>query len=177
MTRLQRAHLAEDGSRPEHMAEVEEIVDSAIIDVELEAGNVAQCRDFGCEGIAASLLGDEQRLDPKRVARERERFRVAVPDRRRIHALEAQPGVVAPAQVRREQGFDVAPGAELVAGLQLATQVEVIDDLAVADDRIASVGTGDRLMAVLGVDNAEPAHAEPEIAVDERACVVGSAVN
>ncbi len=141
MTRLQRAHLAEDRSRSEHMAEVEEIVDPAIVDVELEAGDVAQCRDFGCEGVTAGLLGDEQRLDPQRVASERQRSRAAVPDRRRIHALEAQPGVVAPAQVRREQGFDVAPGAELVAGLQLAAQVEVIDDLAVADDRIAPVGS------------------------------------
>ena len=56
-------------------------------------------------------------------------------------------------------------------------KLEVIDDLAVADDRIASVRAGDRLVAVLEVDDAEPAHAEAEIAVDEIAGVVGTAMD
>jgi hypothetical protein len=45
----------------------------------------------------------------------------------------------------------------------------MIDDLTVANDRIASVGAEDRLMAAGDVDNAEAPHPEAEIALGEQA--------
>ena len=45
----------------------------------------------------------------------------------------------------------------------------MIDDLAIEDDRQAAVGADDRLMAARDIDDAEPAHAEAEVAVDEMA--------
>jgi hypothetical protein len=53
----------------------------------------------------------------------------------------------------------------------------MIDDLAIANDRIASVGAGDRLMAAFDVDNAEAAHSESEVAVDEKAGIIGAALD
>src|SRR6476661_5155838 len=159
------------------MAEVEEIVDPAIVDVEFEARDVAQCRNFGSKSEAASLFRDEQRLDPKGVASKRQGPCVAVPDRRGIHTFEAQPGVLPPAQVSGQQSLDVAASAEVVARLELAAQVEMIDDLAVADDRITPVGAGNRLVPMFDIDDAEAAHPKAEIAVHQAAGVVRSAVN
>ena len=63
-----------------------------------------------------------------------------------------------------------------IAALELAAQLGMIEDLAVEDDRVAAVGAEDRLVAALDVDDAEPAHAEAEIAVDEIAGIVGAAM-
>jgi hypothetical protein len=52
----------------------------------------------------------------------------------------------------------------------------MIEDLAVEDDYMPAVGTEDRLVAALDIDNAEPAHPKTEIAVREIACVVRAAV-
>ena len=174
---LERADLAEDGARRERVAEAEEIVDAVLVEVEGVVGKLAQRGDFGREGEAARLLGEEQRLDADRVAGERQALCELVPDGDREHAFEPGPGVVAPAQVSGEDGLGVAViGLEGVAALELAPQRRMIDDLAVEDDRVAPVGAEDRLVAAFDVDDAEAAHAEAEIAVDEIAGVIGAAV-
>src|SRR5207245_3672522 len=111
-------------------------------------------------GDAAGLLGEEERLDADRIARERQTLRQLVPDRDREHAFEAGPDVVAPAQVRLEDRLGVAMvGLEGVAGFQLAPQRRMNHDLAVENDRIALIGAEDRLVPALDVDDAEAAHA------------------
>ena len=67
-------------------------------------------------------------------------------------------------------------GLEGVAALELAAQRGMIDDLAVEHDRMAAVGAEDRLVSAGDVDDAEPAHAEAEVAVDQIAGIVGSAM-
>jgi hypothetical protein len=42
----------------------------------------------------------------------------------------------------------------------------MIDDLAIAYDRISSVSAGDGLASMLDIDDAEAPHAETEVAVD-----------
>ena len=74
----------------------------------------------------------------------------------------------------RQDRFGVAVAPEGVARrLKLAAQLEMVVDLAVEDDRIASVGRLHRLMAASDVDDAEPSHAEAEIAIDHLPAVVG----
>ena len=59
---------------------------------------------------------------------------------------------------------------------QFAADFGMVDDLTVADDRVAAVLAGDRLVPARDVDNAETAHAEAEIAIDQVAGVIGPAV-
>ena len=118
-----------------------------------------------------------KRLDPDRVAGERQALLELVPDRDRIHALEPRPGIVAPAEISGEDGLGIAVvGLEGVAALELAAKFGMIEDLAVEDDRVARVGAEDRLVPAFDVDDAEPAHPEAEIAVGEIAGVVGTAM-
>src|SRR5206468_9666535 len=144
MTGRKRLHLAEDGARAEHMAEAEEVVDSALVDIEREAGDIAQRIDLRPEREAAVLLGHEQRLDPERIADQQQRPRLAVPDRRRVHAVRLEPRLVAPGDEGGEQGLDVASGRESIGWADLAAELGMIDDLAIGDDRITTVGAIDR---------------------------------
>src|SRR5690348_102915 len=160
------------------MAEAEEVMDSALVDVEAIAGHVAQAGDLGTEGEAAFLFRDEQRLDAHRVAGERQPLLELVPDGDGEHAFEPAPRAIAPAQPGGEDGLGVAMvGLEAVSSLELAAKVGMIDDLPVEDDRVAAVGAEDRLMPAFHIDDAEAAHAEAEIAINEIAGIVGSAMD
>src|SRR6185436_20319839 len=76
-----------------------------------------------------------------------------------------------------EQTLGVRVRAETPAArFEAAAQLAVVVNLAVERDREAAVVGGDRLMAVLDVDDAETAHAERDGAVDELSAVVGTAM-
>src|SRR6185503_14897816 len=177
MPREQSPNLSEDRSRAEDMAKAEKVADSLIVHIEFEAGKNPESRDLGRKCDAALLLGVEQRLDAEGIASERQGPREMIPDRDRIHSFETQPDVFAPFQEPGEQCFDVAAGAESEAALQLTPQLEMIDDLAVADDRIAAVRAGNRLVTMFDVDDAETPHAEAEVVIDEIPGVVRSLVH
>src|SRR5690242_21942248 len=127
------------------MAEAEEVMDSALVDVEAIAGHVAQAGDLGTEGEAAFLFRDEQRLDAHRVAGERQPLLELVPDGDGEHAFEPAPRAIAPAQPGGEDGLGVAM-VRLEAGtaFELTGQLGMIDDLAVAEGAIVALGAGDR---------------------------------
>ena len=159
------------------MAKTEEVVDALRVYVEPMVGQVPQTVDLGSKAKPAVLLGHEQRLDADRVAGEDEALIELVPDRDRIHALEPYPSVVAPAQIGGEDRLRIAViGLEGVAALQLAPELGMVEDLAVEDDRMPTVGAQDRLVAAFDIDDAEPAHAEAEVTVSQIAGVVGPAV-
>src|SRR5438067_1929619 len=67
-------------------------------------------------------------------------------------------------------------GLERVPAFELAPERRMIDDLAVEDDRVAAVGAEHRLMPAFDVDDAEAAHAEAEVAVDQVAGVIRTPV-
>src|SRR6185312_14771379 len=96
-------------------------------------------------------LGNDQWLDSERVAGKTKRPRLPIPYRSRIHALGAEPGFVAPAEISRKERLDVASRPERIGTADLVAELKMIDDLAIADDRVASVGTGDRLVPGLDV--------------------------
>jgi hypothetical protein len=150
------------------VAEAKEVVHAALVDVELEARRAAQAADLGGEGEAAALLGHKQGLDTEGIAREAERSALSVPNGRGIHPFDSRPRIVSPANERCEQGFDIAPRCEAIS-TQLAPKFEVIDDLAIADDCEASIGTDHRLVPAGDVDNAEATHAKAEVAIDQDA--------
>ena len=100
--------------------------------------------------------------------------RLAVPDRDREHAVEPPPGHVGPLPPGREYHLRVAAGREAVSkGAQLVPQCAIVVDFAIEDDDVTSVLAEDRLIASLQIDDAEPTHAEAEIAVHEGALAVG----
>ena len=62
------------------------------------------------------------------------------------------------------------------AGHEAAPQVLVVVDLSVEDDHLGTVFGEDRLAAAAQVDDAEPAHAEADGAVEVEPLVVGAAM-
>ena len=98
--RLEADNLAVDRARGLDVAVGKEFVDRAIIDGEAVAGQHPQRADFRGEGDSAVLLGDVERLDPQRVARQSEHALAPVPDRGGAHPFEPQPGFVAAARSR-----------------------------------------------------------------------------
>jgi hypothetical protein len=156
----------------------EEVEHPAFVDAEIMLRQYAQRADLRGECDAIMLLGNIQRLDPERVARERQSPLSPVPDRDGVHAFEAKPGIVLPAQVARQQGLGVAVRPEAYASpFQFPPQVEVIVDLAVEHDRIAVIGREHRLVPARDVDDAQPTHAEAEVAFDQQTAVVRPAMN
>src|SRR5690242_8400609 len=144
MSGLERTNLLEDGARREGVAEAEEVIDAVAVEIERMFGKAAERGDLGREGDAAPLLADEQRLDPDGIAREDQPLLQLVPNGDGKHAFEPVPRVVAPAQIGSEDRFRIAViRLELVAGLELAAQLRMIEDLAVVNDRVARVGAED----------------------------------
>ena len=59
---------------------------------------------------------------------------------------------------------------------EIGAQLEVIVNLAIADDVNASVLVGNRLPAAIEIDNAEPAHGQADAGFDEETVLIRSAV-
>ena len=177
VARLQWPDLPEDRPWRKRVAEGEEVVDPVLVEIEKVIRKLSKSSDLGGEGEPAPLMGEEQRLDSERIAGERQALRQLVPDGDRIHALQLEPGVVAPLEESGEDRLGVAMvGLELIAALELAAELGMIDDLSVEDDRMASVGAQKRLVTTGDVDDAEPPHPEAEVAVDEITGIVRAAV-
>ena len=73
------------------MAETEEIVDCAFLDIEAVLWQRAQCPDFGGKRQTTILLREVQRFDPKRIASERQRASHATGARRRRERRSGEP--------------------------------------------------------------------------------------
>jgi hypothetical protein len=119
----------------------------------------------------------EQRLDAEAVACEHEPARAGVPQRDREHAAQPheRPGALRLVEVPDHLG--VAARAEAVpARLELAAQLGVVVDLAVLRHGDGALLRGDRLVAVLEVDDGQAARIEHD-RPDRRAAVgVGAAM-
>ena len=90
-------------------------------------------------------------------------------------AASAGPRVVAPFAIGRQDRLGVAVRAKAVATpRKILAQRRVVVDFAVEDDGKMAIGSFDGLMSARDVDDAEPPHPEPEIAIDQQAFIVGS---
>ena len=132
------------------------------VDVAREARQREQRLQLGREGQPALDDAVDERLDPERVARQHEPPAAHVPQRQGEHPAqpfdERRPALL----VEVHEHLDVRAGAErMAAALQLTTQRAMVVELAVADHEHRAVLVGQRLIAVGGVDQREPADRQP----------------
>src|ERR1044071_3232175 len=85
--------------------------------------------------------------------------------------------VVAVLLVQVDDDFRIGMGIEAVAlRLELRTQLDVVEDLAVEDDPYCLVFVVDRLPATLEVDDAQPRVRQPDLLILVKARSIGTAV-
>ncbi len=104
------------------------------------------------EGQAVLQLGDIERLDAERVARQRQVVGAALVDGDRVHAAERLDIALAVAQPQMQRRLAVAAGGEPHLG-QCPAQLQVVVDLAVGDQRRRA--REQRLVAAIQVDDGE----------------------
>ena len=77
-----------------------------------------------------------------------------------------------------DQHLRIASRRKLVAfGGELGVEALVVVDLPIEDHDHTAVLVGDGLMAAREIDDAEPAHTEPDTAFDEAAPIIGASVH
>ena len=135
------------------------------------AGQLAKALGLGRKADAVGCLGDEQRLDPERVASREQHAVLGVPDQESEHPAQSRDGLRTPVVEGGDDRFTVALGAELRAVLrgQFLAQFDVVVDLAV-EDQCVPVGRlrrppPQRLVRMVDVDDREPVEAEDDVAV------------
>src|SRR5947208_17146080 len=80
--------------------------------------------------------------------------------------------------VQVDDDFGVAESGErMTAGDQLLTKRLIVVDLAIEHHPHGTVLIADRLLAALEIDDAEPAHAETDVAADKDAVIVRTAID
>ena len=118
-------HLPVDRARFLHVTETEEVVDRALVDIESMLGEHLESPDLGGKRDAVVLLGDVERLDAERVARQGQDASCMIPNGNGVHTLESEPGVVLPVHEACEERFGVAPRSEPKPGIgELVAEVE-----------------------------------------------------
>ena len=119
----------------------------------------------------------EERADAEPVARQKEAAVPHVPDGDRELAVEAGQAVGSVLLVRVQDDLGVGGGAEPVpSGLQVQSQLRVVEHLTVEDDPQGLVFVRDGLLAGAQVDDAQAGIAEPDVVVEVDAELVGSAM-
>src|SRR5262249_49358083 len=122
--------------------------------------------------------GVVERLLAHAVACEHEALGAGVPQGQPEHALEGINEVEAALLVEMGNDLGVAAGAKAMAGAQeVFAERTVVVDLAVADDLDVALLVGQRLRAVLDVDDGEAAAAESHPAPDHHAVAVRTAMD
>src|SRR5262249_41449601 len=122
--------------------------------------------------------GVVQRLLAHPVAGEDETLGAGVPQRQPEHALERIDEVEPALLVEMRDDLGVAAGAEAMAGaLEVLAEGAVVVDLPVAHNEHVAGLVGERLRAVLDVDDREAPAAEPPPSPDQQAVAVGTGVD
>ncbi len=135
------------------------------------------CLDFRSEQQPLRRQFVVQRLDAQPVARDEERFRVAIPDGKGEHAAQMLHTVGAVLLEEVNDGLGIAVRAVVVAALdELFAQGKMVINFAVEHDPERAVFVRNRLMSTRNVDNAEPPHADSDPAVRIKTFVVGPAM-
>ncbi len=176
MARLQFEDALPDGVGRRHIAQAEEIPHRLGIDRGLGLQHRQDGLDLAGEHDAVGTRPVIERLDPGLVAGQHQFVVAGVVDRHREHAVQPGEGGGAQRVIEVEDHLGVAARPELVAAPdQFLAQRDVIVDFAAEHDGDAIVGVH-RLLAAGQVDDAEPAHAQPDIGGDMKAAVIGAAM-
>ena len=119
-----------------------------------------------------------ERLDAEPVARDKQLAGTEVPDGKCEHASQVQHAIAAVLFVKMEDGFGVAVRAvAMAAGLEFLPKIAMVVDFAVVDDAQGFVFVRDGLMAGSEVNDAQAAHGQTNVALQEKALVVGAAMD
>ena len=171
----------EEGARAGDETQGQVLVERA--QVELRPGRLGAAAgedrlDLGGEEEAPAVETPVQGLLAEAVARQQELAAPHVPDGKGEHAAQLVDHALAAVLVEMENDLGVAAGLEeMAAADELAPQLAVVVDLAVADDPGAGVLVGDRLMPARQVDDREAAHGEAGLAEEHGALIVRPAVD
>jgi len=164
---LERADPPKRSAGRARRPEREDLVQALGIERALDLARDQQRFHLGREIEIAVPLRVIQRQDAESVAREKHGPGAPVVDRERELAVQALQHPLAPLLVSVHQHLGVAAGAEQVpAGLQLAAQCEVVEDLAVVDDEDAAVFVRHGLHPARQIDHAQPGVGEAHPVVD-----------
>ena len=165
--------------RPEAQVAVDRaLVDLLLVEAAGEDGlDLAGEEQHLAVTVGGGHPGDVERLDAEVVAGQGEPLLLAVPDRQAEHAVEPVERVGPPLRERLQHDLGVGVGLEgAPERLELGPQVEVVVDLAVVGDRVATVGGVHRLLAVGDVDDRQPPVGQAAGAAGDDALAVGPAV-
>src|SRR5690606_14475668 len=118
------------------------------------------------EAEAVRLVAVVERLDSEPIAREKQLAGVALDDGEGKHAVQPFDKVLAPGVVGLDEHLRVAGGKEAVSPIfERATELPVVVDRAVIDDREPELRIDHRLLRVLRkVDDAQAPVAERRVA-------------
>ncbi len=118
-----------------------------------------------------------QRANADAVTRQKDGPLVEIDERQRELSLELGEHVLAVLLVEVHDDLGVGVGAENVAlGFELGLALGVVEQLAVVDDGDGAVLVEDRLAAVAEADDAQSARCEAKAWANERAFLIGSAM-
>src|SRR5581483_45405 len=123
--------------------------------------------DIGPEDQPPARLGVEEGPDAQAVARQQELPAAAVPERERELAVQLVDAGRPLLLVQVEDRLAIGTGAKaMAAALELSAQLDVVEDLAVADQPQRFVFVRERLQPPLQVDDAQAGMAETDAVVD-----------
>jgi hypothetical protein len=127
--------------------------------------NPAQCLQLGCKRKPAAVAVNVERLLAVRIPSQGQRAATEVRDRNGKHPIQPLKASLAQIFVQVKDYFDIAVCPETVPFFnQLATQLHIIVDLAIANDGNRFVFVKDGLLATRHIDDGEPRHADGDSA-------------
>ena len=166
-----------------HEAVTHETGQGLLVDIGGKAADHTQRLQFRTEGQRPADPAVVERLFTEPVTGQVQPARLAVPQGDGELAFEPlQAAVQAPVLDGRQQHLGVrmaAPGRRRLLGLERIADIEVVEDLAVEDDHIATTRRGHGLQPVVGrIDDRQPAMSEgdPRLGVVPQALTVRAAM-
>src|SRR5205085_9316702 len=114
-----------------------------------------------------------ERFDAETIARDQQPLLPPIPQRECEHPAQMKYEIRTKILIQVHDHLGIAPGGQLVAARQqlLLKRREVVN-LAIEHDRYGAVLVGDRLPAVVNIDDAQPSHAHTDVRPNEETFVV-----
>src|SRR5262245_16096275 len=173
----QLAHPADDRVRVGDVTAAEVARQTEHVELAADARMREDGSQLGPEDQPAAELRVVERLLAHAIPRQEEDLAPFVPQPEREHAVEMPDAVLAEILPRMDDHFGVGPGLEAMPALdQRLTQLDMVVDLAVENRPDRAVLVGERLVAGLQIDDAEPPVPQSHRPAHVIAVVVGAAM-
>ncbi len=174
---LQLEHVAERRARGDRRPQGEDLIERGLVEDGLDAGHLQERLDLGGEGEGAADAGPVERAHAHAVAGHEQGAAAGIEDDEGEVAVEQRQEVLTVDVPQMKQHLGVAGSSEAAAArLEIAAQLDPVEDLAVEGDGRAAVGEGHGLAAVAEADDRQAGMAEAAAVGDEVAVLVGAAM-